>query len=118
MVTDKDDLTALFADARQGARPRADLTARVLADAASVQPGNIAAPRPGPGWFARMRGAVGGWPGLSGLAVAGVTGLMIGVYATESVDMLLNGQLTELTGGDSAGLMPGIDFLAISFGEG
>ncbi|QBY02529.1 hypothetical protein E2K80_18770 [Rhodophyticola sp. CCM32] len=117
MGTDKDDLAALFAEARRDATPGPDLSARVLADALAVQAGPPAEAGRGAGWVMRSLGAIGGWPGLSGLAVAGVAGLMIGVYATDSVDLLLNGQLTSLTGGDSTGLMPGIDSLLLSFGE-
>lgn len=118
MVTDKDDLSALLAEARQDAIPSVDLTARVLADAAAVHAVPQARPPARGGWFGQVLGAIGGWPGVSGLAMAGVTGLMIGVYATESVDVLLNGQLTSLTGGDSSGLFPAIDGLAFALEEG
>ncbi|WJY20215.1 hypothetical protein QTA57_09975 [Fontisubflavum oceani] len=46
MVTDKDDLSALLAEARQDAIPSVDLTARVLADAAAVHAVPQAAHRP------------------------------------------------------------------------
>lgn len=117
MTIERDDLDDLFAAARDAERPGRDLTARVLADAARVQaatPAPARAPRRG-GIGRSILGAVGGWAGLSGLAVAGVTGLMIGVAAPDRVDEALNGQLSAFLSPleDETGYLPGLEFLAL-----
>ncbi|MEM5467742.1 hypothetical protein [Celeribacter marinus] len=83
-------LDALFAQARDVARdadrgPSADLMARIMADAdaqlADMTPAPRAhAPRHHPVVRAAMA-ALGGWRGLTGVATAGVTGLVIGLGA-------------------------------------
>lgn len=73
-----DDPLDSFFEAARAAQPRpdADLTARVLADAAAMQPKPAAPVRPAKsGWF----GAIGGWPALAGLVTATVAGVSIGV---------------------------------------
>lgn len=63
-----------------------DLMARVLADALAAQPQPAPARAPGPApepkWQS-LQAAFGGWFGLGGLAVAGVTGLAIGLVSPE-----------------------------------
>lgn len=105
-MTDKqqmDALDALLRDAAgQTVAPGDDLMARVLADAAEVQPRATALaparPVPGaaaepPGFVAAILDLLGGWPAVSGLAAAGVAGLWVGVappaaLETLAVDML------------------------------
>ena len=111
----KGDVSDLLADARDDAVPSEALMARVLADAALVQ-AEIqaerqavapAATRGGPrGWLS----SIGGWRGAGGLVAATVTGLMIGLYAPDSIDALLSGQLSE------RGLIAG-DYLAYGWGD-
>lgn len=74
-------LMTLFAEAREtGAVPSDDLMARILADAAAVDAARHPAPEtPGTGFWAGLVAAVGGWPGLGGLAAATVAGLWIGI---------------------------------------
>jgi hypothetical protein len=105
-------LDRLLADARDDAPPT-DLMARVLSDAAQVQAGARAAPlADGPvrgGWLAGLLGAVGGWPALSGVVAAGITGVSLGFYAPDLVDSLSGGQIWSLSGG--AGVTPDIGSL-------
>ena len=93
----RDDLDDLLASARDGEAPTDALIARVLADAATVQE-DLQAPAPAPasrrGWGAWLSG-IGGWRGAGGLVAATATGLMVGVYAPDSVDALLDGALTD-----------------------
>ncbi|MEO1238372.1 MAG: hypothetical protein AAFW64_01690 [Pseudomonadota bacterium] len=72
-----DPLETFFEAARATApTPGADLTARVLADAAAAQPAPpVSVRRAKPSWF----GALGGWPALAGLVTATVAGVSIGV---------------------------------------
>lgn len=77
------DLDRLLADARaRPAAPAPELTARVLADAALVQaelrrrPATPAARPAGP--WRQLAEALGGWPGLGGLAMAGAAGVWLG----------------------------------------
>lgn len=75
-----DDLEDIFAAARgTGAEVGDDLMARVLADAARVQPAPVAAPS----IWSQIREALGGWPVLGGVAAAGLAGVWIG-YAPPS----------------------------------
>jgi len=111
MTDDRDDLSELLAGARNAETPSETLMARVLADAAAVQ-AELAASAAVPvrggrgGWLS----SIGGWRGAGGLVAATVTGLMIGVYAPDSIDALLSGQLSE------RGLIEG-DILASSWGD-
>ncbi|MEL7461775.1 MAG: dihydroorotate dehydrogenase [Pseudomonadota bacterium] len=80
-----DPLDTFFSAARAAqAKPGADLTARVLADAAAMQPApqtvskavsKTPASPVKPGWLS----ALGGWPALAGLVTATVAGVSIGV---------------------------------------
>lgn len=111
MTDDRDDLIDLLGSARDAEAPSEALMARVLADAAAVQTA-LQAPRPAQargsrvGWLS----SIGGWRGAGGLVAATVTGLMIGVYAPDSIDALLSGQLSD------RGLIAG-DILASSWGD-
>lgn len=75
----EDPLEIFFQAARDAApKPGAELTARVLADAGTLQPRPeaLAPRRPrNSGWL----GAIGGWPALAGLVTATVAGLSIGI---------------------------------------
>jgi len=96
MTDDHDDLSDLFAAARDEAAPSDALIARVMADAAAVQAeGPVAEAVPGRGRIGAWLSNIGGWRGAGGLAAAAVTGLMIGVYAPGSIDTLLSGQLSD-----------------------
>lgn len=65
------------------------LMARVLADAEHLLPAPGGAPAPVPLWR-QIIGGLGGWGALGGMAVAGVTGLAVGLGAFDatSVDAL------------------------------
>ncbi|NKX43703.1 hypothetical protein [Roseicyclus persicicus] len=115
MATERDDdgLESFFAAARGAGRPSDDLVARVLADAAAVQgAGRAPAPAPLPrsgGWFSGLAGALGGWPAVSGVTLAGVAGLVLGFTAPDLVDSWSGGQIWSLSGG--VGTMPEIGAL-------
>ncbi|BDW84556.1 MULTISPECIES: hypothetical protein [Roseicyclus] len=112
MTTERDDdaLDALFDAARQAAAPPDALVARVLADADRVQaetraqsaPATPPVRRSGP--FGRWIAALGGWPAVSGVTLAGVAGLVLGFAAPDVVDSWSGGQIWTLSGG--AGTMP------------
>lgn len=83
-----DMLEDLFASAKSDARaePSPDLMARVLESAQTVQAEQQAAQgasqspsREEGGWWRALLQALGGWPSLSGVAVAGLAGVWIGV---------------------------------------
>lgn len=116
MATEHDDGRALdlLRAARGATLPPDDLVARVLADAAWVQAEQTAATeiRP-PAPRRRLRGivaALGGWRAVSGLTLAGATGLAVGFAAPDLVDSLSGGQIWLLSGG--GGAMPEIGALA------
>ena len=110
MTTERDDtdLEALFAEARRPIAPPDDLVARVLADADAIQAkGRVraappAAATPRRGIFAGLIEALGGWPTASGVALAGVTGLAVGLAAPDLVDSWSGGQITTITGDTEA----------------
>lgn len=85
MTETKRDLDAMLAAARARRDDLPDgLAARILADAATVQAAQTAGserrlPTRGPGFWAQLRGALGGWPGLGGLATACAAGVWIGL---------------------------------------
>lgn len=119
MTTDRDEngLERLLAEARDAARPSDDLVARVLADAAAAQaahrPGPAAAPSaglvPAQGWLGAIASALGGWPGVSGVTLAGIAGLAMGFWVPDLVDSWSGGQIWMLSGG--GGTMPEIGLL-------
>jgi hypothetical protein len=109
MTIDRDDarLDALLAEARGGTSPSDDLVARVLADAARVQAETRPAPpvpAPRPGHLRGLIAALGGWPAVSGVTLAGITGLAVGLAAPDLVDSWSGGQIWTLSGG--GGTMP------------
>lgn len=78
----KDDLDAVFAAARaDGPVPSADLFARVLADAAALQPQPAQPSRPQPrrGFLAALAAVFGGGPVLAGMCSAVMAGLFVGL---------------------------------------
>ncbi len=81
MAETETELDVFFAAARHEPMPQA-LADRMVTDALEVQAGRAAAgaivPR-GPGIWAQLRGALGGWAGMGGLATACATGLWIGL---------------------------------------
>lgn len=82
---DGDMLDDLFAAARTDSRatPSPDLLTRVLSEAEGLQvadPARVEVPQRRSLWAALVA-AVGGWPALSGVAMAGVAGVWIGVAA-------------------------------------
>lgn len=118
MAVEDDDLSALFAEARTAERPGEALTARVLADAAAVRAATGARIPRRRSRDSGFLDAVGGWPGLSGLAAAGVAGLAIGVFAMDALDLALGWQISGYLGADTAGFYPGIETLVSLSGEG
>ena len=85
---DDEMLEDLFASAKSDARaePSPDLMARVLESAQTVQAEQQAAQgasqsprREEGGWWRALLQALGGWPSLGGVAVAGLAGVWIGV---------------------------------------
>ncbi|WP_417243021.1 hypothetical protein [Celeribacter sp.] len=100
-------LDAMFAQARELARDRApaassDLMARIMADA-DAQIAAMAPLRPSPAktqhpLMRAAMAALGGWRGLTGVATAGVTGLVIGLGAPTMVtDFALGSSSVALT---------------------
>lgn len=82
-------LDALFAAAKDDSNAQAspDLMARVLSEAETIQAG-FAAPiiaTPQMGFWSRLVRALGGWHSISGLAMATVAGVWIGVAAGPGV---------------------------------
>jgi hypothetical protein len=114
MTIDRDNggdaggLEALLQSARLADQPKDDLLARVLADADRVQAG-FAATTPSPqappqragprGWLSGVMAAMGGWPAVSGVTLAGVTGLVVGFAAPDLVDGWSGGQIWTWSGG-------------------
>ncbi len=79
-------LESLFAVAKDApaAQPSPDFMARMLAEAEALQPAAaelVAAPSPRSGPLIRLVAMLGGWPSVSGLAVATMAGVWIGVAA-------------------------------------
>lgn len=118
-----DELTRQLADAKgRSAVPGATLLDRVLADALRQQPRLPAArqPRAKPGLWARLAGAVGGYPTLAGWCSAMFVGLAVGYADPTTIGYLTGGLSTDLLGADVLGadvlgavdLFPSADFLA------
>jgi len=90
------ELDDFFAAARGAPEPSEDLMARVLADAAALQPearGFAPVDVPQPGLWASVMEMIGGWPALSGVAAAGVAGLWLGVAPPASIEDFAAGVL-------------------------
>jgi hypothetical protein len=102
-------LEMLFASARAEAPLPSDaLVARVLADAERAAP--VPAAPPVPVWRA-LFGAIGGWRGGAGLALAGVAGLAIGFVSPEALDAVAPGYALTDAGYGLEDLMPGFSSL-------
>lgn len=108
---DEDQFDQLLREARGGEPVSAALSARVLADAAMVQAAMQAVPprQSRRGWLAQMIEALGGWPALSGVTLAGIAGLTLGILAPDLVDGLSGGQIGVWTG--DLGAVPEIGLL-------
>ena len=98
MTETERDLDEMLADARARRGDLPDgLAARMMADAAQVQ-SDLAprAPAQRPGFWAQLRGALGGWPGLGGLATACAAGVWIGLappaFLPDPVDLVYQGE--------------------------
>lgn len=128
--TDRDDtaLAALFAAARaETPAPGSDLMARVLADALEAQAGfapgrggipvPLSSPVPAQSRWRQLVAALGGWPALGGLAMAGLAGLWIGVSPPQA---LVGLPLTGVSGAaaDLTDFFPvdGLDFAGFEEG--
>lgn len=80
-MTNRDDdmIDDLFGLAQsQTPAPSDDLMARILADAAAVQPSVASASPPQAGFMQSLMDLIGGWPSVGGLAMAGVAGIWVG----------------------------------------
>lgn len=112
-----DDLSldALFAQAKADAVVPDALVARIVADAAEVAMPEVIIEQ-GPGLWARMMDAVGGWPALSGLATATIAGVYIGFSDPTMLETVGLSATTEV----SSDLLFGDDvfFDDASIGEG
>ena len=106
------DLDDLFQAAKDTApAPSDDLMARIMADAAAVTAEKTApAPAPSGGFLGGILEALGGWKPAAGLAMAGVTGIMVGFAAPTTLDSITS--LSALTLGDT-----GVDELVPSFSD-
>lgn len=101
------DLDALLAiAAAERIEPSAALTARILADAGTVQPQPfvpkvVFVPKAGgfAGWLAGIVEGLGGARALAGLSLAGLTGLFLGVAEPaplQSLTALLTGEAVQI----------------------
>ncbi len=88
------ELDALFSEARAvSGAPTSDLMARVLADAASMQPPEpqavvhaaVHTASAKTGLMAQLLASLGGWAGLASLSAATVAGVWIGVAGPETL---------------------------------
>ncbi|MEO7380113.1 MAG: dihydroorotate dehydrogenase [Paracoccaceae bacterium] len=106
------DLDTMFAMAsRQRVDPSDGLTARILADAAAMQPGrSVVAATPRQGWLATLAEWLGGTGALAGMSAAALTGLYLGVVQPAPVQALTALLSTDTTI-DSLDLLPSSDTL-------
>lgn len=96
--SENDLLDDLFKEARvDNPGPSDDLMARVLADAAALQPVPTAPRIEAPSLWARALGSIGGWPALSGVAAAGIAGLWIGLAPPDAFDVWVATAMGETT---------------------
>jgi hypothetical protein len=110
-----DDLDDLLAGAKaRSAMPSEALMARVLADAAQVQAGFVAARPvvaevPRAGWLARLAGVFGGVGSLAGVGTAAVVGLFFGFVQPDGIGAVADmwGEVTVV----QVDLMPQLDVL-------
>jgi hypothetical protein len=112
MTNNPDDkmLDDLFEQARATPiAPTDDLLRRVIADADQAMPGHRprqAKVRTGP--WAALRDALGGWPAVSGVAMAGIVGVWFGLAPPAAVETLAADILGTQTG---ISLLPDVDFV-------
>lgn len=111
------DLDALFEAARSPSAPSADLVARVLADAESVQTGfeRKAVTPSAPVAAESLWDTLGGWFGLSGLAAACAMGLAVGVLLPGQFDSSASDGLAALLSGEDA--VAFVSYEAVGFAE-
>ena len=110
----ENDLETLFAAAsRQRLEPSAGLSARILADAAALQPkarARVPVTPPRPDWFSTVSSWLGGGAALAGVSAAALAGLYLGVVQPAPVRAL-----TALVAGNTASfsldLLPSSDAL-------
>lgn len=104
---DETGLDAFFAAARTTPpQPGADLMARLteaaldeqVAQAGRMRAGaaGAGASGAGQGLWAGLRQALGGWPGMAGLAAACAAGVWLGVSPPEGLDALWTGEIAGL----------------------
>ena len=109
-----DDLDALFATARGAdVQPSDALMARVLADAAAVQPKAVPLVQAGArdtGFWAGLAALFGGGGVLAGLGTVAMAGFYIGFVQPETVMALADGWTTG-SSVETVDLMPGVDAL-------
>jgi len=84
------DLDTYFKAGRQAApQPSSDLLARIEADIDAVQAERRMESRPAdpikPTLFAKILDSIGGWPAISGIATAGVVGVVVGINPPEAL---------------------------------
>lgn len=102
MTDEKDakfDLDAYFKAGREaGAQPSSSLVARIEADIEAVDTDRLSKAAPKihkPSLVERIMDSIGGWPALSGIATAGVVGVVVGISPPEALSeftsVLLNG---------------------------
>ncbi len=120
-------LDEYFAAVRQTApQPSDDLMRRVMADALAAQDAALAPRWSGlqhkrPGIWAQLREALGGWPAMGGLAMAGVMGLAIGIAAPGGLSDLTTALLAPANMQDIylVDLLPDMEFdIAMDLNEG
>ncbi len=91
MMTDSDmkKLDDLLArTAKRTVAPDSDLFARVLADAAALQPVPSQELHKRRSFTETLKDLIGGWPTLSGLATAGIAGLWFGIAPPAGLETL------------------------------
>lgn len=113
MTRQQDDLDTLFALARSAdPAPSAALQARVLSDAAALQPvarARVAVPLARIGWLDRIAALFGGGPALAGLGFAALAGLFLGLAQPAPVALLTVALLANPAG--AVDLFPASDAL-------
>lgn len=113
MKSEPDMIETLFAESRaQAPTVSDDLLARVLADAAQMQP----RPVPAPTLWAAMLDLIGGWPSVGGLAVVGVAGIWVGFAPPTSVSTWTEDLIGTPVSIDLLG--DGTDYFAEGFADG
>ncbi|WGW05598.1 hypothetical protein [Tropicibacter oceani] len=85
--------------------PSGDFMARIEAQALAAMPAPVPAARTarGPGLFAQLKQALGGWPAMAGLAAACAAGLWLGISPPAGVSSFIGTDAAEL---DTLGVDP------------